>query len=209
MTPDEAPETPDTPATPEADTDWHARYQSLQPEYTRTTQALKDRESAWEDDTAVLSRLQELRPDLFEDEDDDTPADDYDDPVAPIRSELDEFKKWQMQVENERGEERFSRDLKAELGDDTVPGKVVDWIKDRTRALGNEPKALKQAVEEYREFSKELTGQHLESVTKSKRTTSTPPTGKAGTEVPNLDDRAAREQYMRQRVREIEAANQR
>lgn len=198
MPDDLAPDTPDTP-TP-ADTDWQSRYQSLQPEYTRTTQALKDHESVWEDEQALLVRIAEKFPHLLEEE--ETPQyeeDDEDDPVAPLRTEMEQFKAWQQQVENDRGAERFAKDLKAELGDQPVPARVTDWIKDRTASLGNNPAALKKAVEEYREFADELRGP-------TRRTSPTPPQpGKAGE--PKRDPRN-REQRRAAMAAAIEAANQ-
>jgi FtsZ-binding cell division protein ZapB len=197
----EAPDTPDTP-TPAADTtDWRTRYENLQPEYTRATQALKDAESVWEDEQAVLGRLQERYPHLFEaDEDEETPPPPgEDDPVAPIRSELDEVKQWKAQVESERAEARFARDLATELGDDKVPEKATDWIKDRTAALGNNPKALKQAVEEYRAIADDIRGP-------TRRGAPTPPQpGKAGEPKYDPKDRNARRARM---AAGIEAANQ-
>lgn len=206
---DEAPHTEDTPtSTPNADTHeipWQKRYEDLRPEFDRTKQEL----AAWEDEQTALAKLAEKFPHLFEDGEEDTDIpddDDYVDPrVAELEQRLARLEPWQQDVESERAERRFQRDLKNELGDETVPERAVDWIKSRTTVLGNNPDALKKAVGEYREFTRELTGAHLDQVTKSKKTTSAPPTGKAGTQVPNLDDRQAREQYMRQRIREIEA----
>lgn len=140
--------------------DWERDYKALQAEYTRSQQALRDAD-VWDDEQAVLARLAEKHPHLMvEDEDDDTefPDVDEDDPVAPLNSRLDRFEQWQQQVENERGQARFAKDLKTELGDEPLPKKANDWIQNRTAALGNNPKALKQAVEEYREIAGEIRG---------------------------------------------------
>lgn len=196
------------PAGPGADTtDWRTRYESLQPEYTRTTQALKDEQSVWEDEQAALGRLAEKFPHLFETEDEDTdlPEEgDEDDPVAPLNSRLDKFEQWQQQVENERGNARFKNDLQAELGDETLPKKANDWIKDRTAALGNNPKALKQAVEEYREIVGEIRGP-------SRKPTPTPPQpGKAAEQDYNASkDPNARRTARRARIAaQVEAGMQ-
>lgn len=171
--------------------DWERDYKALQAEYTRSQQALKDEQAAWENEQAVLQRMAEKFPHLLT-EDDEEPEEDYeaDDPVAPIRSKLEQFEAWQQQVETERGAERFNRDLKAELGDETVPSKVTDWIKDRTAALGNNPDALKQAVAEYREFAGEIRGPQRRDVP------TPPPAGKSGEQKRDPRDREARRARM-------------
>lgn len=186
--PDEpAPLTADTPTNADT-TNWQQRYESLQPEYTRTTQALKDAESVWEDEQALLQRIAEKHPHLLAEEEEET----EDDPTFeetvddPRFKELEALKQWQAQVESERGEARFQADLKTELGDQPVPKAATDWIKARTHALGNNPTALKKAVEEFTSLSEELGTAHLERVKQSKRAPHVPAGGSTPTGVPDF-----------------------
>jgi hypothetical protein len=172
--------------------DWERDYKALQAEYTRSQQALKEQEGLWEDDEALASRLREARPQWFEDEEEETPEPEYeeDDPVAPTRSKVEQLEQWQAAVEAERAEARFTRDLNAELGEQKVPEKATDWIKARTASLGNNAKALKQAVEEYRAIEEELRGP-------TRKPTPTPPqAGTAGEQKRDPRDREARRARM-------------
>jgi hypothetical protein len=172
--------------------DWERDYKALQAEYTRSQQALKEQEGLWEDDEALSTRLREARPQWFEDEEEETPEPEYeeDDPVAPTRSKVEQLEQWQAQVEAERAEARFTRDLNAELGEQKVPEKATDWIKARTASLGNNAKALKQAVEEYRAIEEELRGP-------TRKPTPTPPQpGTAGEQKRDPRDREARRARM-------------
>jgi hypothetical protein len=55
----------------QAEVDWQKRYTDTQAEYTRQQQALKDAESVWEDEQALLSRIGEKYPHLIADEETD------------------------------------------------------------------------------------------------------------------------------------------
>lgn len=214
---DEAPHIEDTPATssPTSDTPeipWQKRYEDLRPEFDRTKQEL----AAWDDEQTALQKLAEKYPHLFEEGDEDTEevSEDFEDPrdaeIAALKQQIGQVTTWQQDVENERGARRFESDLKATLGDDvTVSARQKDWIKDRTVALGNNKKALEQAVGEYKEILTELQAQHLQQVTSSKKTSHTPAGGSAGTQVPNLDDPQERHAFLRQRAAEVGAANRR
>jgi hypothetical protein len=153
----ETPAAPDTLATPPADTDWQARYQSLQPEYTRATQALKDHESLWEDEQTALARLAEKFPHLFEDESEEEPE-----TPEPDQPQQDPRIDWLAERETRR---QLDEDLAAAVGDREVIGKQAkDWIEARSRAIAlaaNKPwnkTTLKQAVDEYFEFVDDVRG---------------------------------------------------
>lgn len=185
--------------------DWEKDYKALQAEYTRSQQALKDHEGVWEDEQALRDRLVE-RGFIVEDPEEDTPEPDYDedDPVAPIRSEMEQFKTWRAQIDQERGEAQFARDLKDELGENKIPENAHAWIKDRTASLGNNRKALKQAVEEFIGLADEVRGP-------TRRDAPTPPpAGKAGEADPNkIKDPAARRTARRARIAaQVEAGMQ-
>jgi hypothetical protein len=201
--PEEGQATPDS--TPH---DWEKDYKALQAEYTRSQQALKE----WEDEETALRRFAEKFPHRMADEDEEETEDDEDfveDPtvaeLAALKRELAETRAWRQDVENERGERRFNTDLANELGDRQVNDRVKTWIKDRTFALGNNPDALKKAVQEWSDLERELKGEHIEQVTKSKKTQHVPAGGQAGTKVPDLDNQQERHAWLKQRVRELES----
>jgi hypothetical protein len=207
MTPDEAPDTPDTPVTQEhpADTtDWQKRYTDLQPEYTRTTQALKAEQDLWEDPDALAARLREKHPDWFEDDEEpDTDEPEYD--TTPAQAETDPRIEWLASKEAER---QYNADFKEFVGDREVHAKGKDWIEARSRHIAAQaakpwgPDHLKAAVDDYFQFVDELTNEHLQKVTDSKKAPRTPPSGQAGAQVPKLDTHEDRRQFYRQRIAE-------
>jgi hypothetical protein len=204
----------DTPVTPEADTDWQKRYSDLQPEYTRATQALKDHESVWEDEQALLGRIAEKFPHLMADPEDETPAYDDEDDETPTHAEPqpDPRVDWLAAREAQR---QYDADLTRFAGDRDLDDDGKEWIEARSRQLSDKdgkpwgPAHLEKAVNDYYGHIEKAAQAHLERVANSKTTPRTPPTGRAGTKVPDLDDRKEREAFMRQRVAEIEAASQR
>jgi hypothetical protein len=143
--------------------DWEQRYKDTHSNWN----TLNERMSRFEKDpNALIEFIQEKHPDLLaeEDEEEETEDEDFDvspDPtaaeLAELRKQVAEQQQWRQEIENDRGEQRFTRDLQTELGDREVNDRVKSWIKDRTYALGNNPKALKQAVEEWAEIAGELT----------------------------------------------------
>jgi hypothetical protein len=180
--------------------DWERDYKALQAEYTRSQQSLKEHEGLWEDDEALSARLREARPQWFEDDETETPEPDYeeDDPVAPLRSKVEQFETWQA-----AGRIRTRRSaLQPRPADgarrDEGPREGDRLDQGRTAALGNNPKALKQAVEEYRAIEEELRGP-------VRKPTPPPQPGKAGEQKTDPRDRNARRARM---AAAIEAANQ-
>lgn len=149
------------------DVDWQQRYKDTQAAYTKNQQALSEAQKVWEDEQALLARVQEKFPHLLaEEEDDIDTSDDFEDDddeipahLAEKLKKLEALEKWQQEIDAERGTALFKQHLAEELGDREVPAKVHDWIRDRTSALGNSRKALKQAVEEYDEITSALTPQ--------------------------------------------------
>jgi hypothetical protein len=98
----------------QAEVDWQKRYTDTQAEYTRQQQALKDAESVWEDEQALLARIGEKYPHLIADEETDD-EDDFDDDSSPSPDVMTkaEFKEWQDEQaaakEAERGARRSTR----------------------------------------------------------------------------------------------------
>lgn len=210
MLDDEAPDTPDTP-TPEtpADTDWQKRYSDLQPEYTRATQALKDHESIWEDEQALLGRIAEKFPHLMADPEEDTPYDDEDDEPTPSREPAPDPRVDRLlAIEAQR---QYDADLKKFAGDRELDDDGREWVEARSRHLADKtgkpwgPDHLQKAVDDYFGHIEKAAQAHLARVADSKNAPRTPPSGKAGAKVPNLDDRREREAYMRQRAAELDA----
>lgn len=203
---DEAPRNDeDTPNTQDADTDWQKRYSDLQPEYTRATQALKDEQGVWENEEALLARIQEKYPHLVqeetdEDEDDDTfdPSLLDDDPrLAKVDAleekskAYDEFMAAQAQKE---ATELFNKDLAETAGDRTLSRQAKEWIFNETVRLGDGKENLQKAFEAWVEYEDSVGEQYLERVKKSKRAPRVAANGKATTDTPNWADLSEGEQ---------------
>jgi hypothetical protein len=75
---DETPETvqTDDSSATQDEVDWQKRFTDTQAEYTRSQQALKDAQSVWEDEQALISRIGEKFPHLIADDETDD-EDDY------------------------------------------------------------------------------------------------------------------------------------
>lgn len=140
--------------------DWERDYKALQAAYTQSQQSLKE----WEDEQTALTRFAEKYPHLIAEGEEETPEeffepDPAEDPrIAQLQARIAALEPWQQQVETERGEARFQRDLKTELGETSVPKQAADWIRSRTAVLGDNSQALKQAVQEFTALADELRG---------------------------------------------------
>lgn len=173
--------------------DYQKRFTDTQAAYTKSQQELAEERRLWDDDEALAARLREKHPDWFEAEE-ETGYEDTDDEPATPEPKPDPRIDWLTAREAER---QYDADLKEALGDETIPAKAGEWIKDRTAALGNNKKALAQAVEEFREFTGEIRGPQ-------RRDAPTPPqAGKAGEPKYDPRDRNARRARM---AASIEAA---
>jgi hypothetical protein len=189
--------------------DWQKRYTDTQAEYTRNQQALADERKVWEDEQALLARVQEKFPHLLEEGEEETEDEtDFEDTEADpqefaTRKELDEFKAWKQQIDQERGESLYKQHLAEELGDREIPEKAQAWIKDRTISLGAHRNALKQAVEEFDAISAEL-GSKKKSRPKAPHVT---PGGQPGTGVKDFSQmsRSEIDEWMVERARALEA----
>jgi len=195
----------------QSEVDWQQRWKDTHTNWNN----LNERFMRFEKDpNALIEFIQDKHPDLLaedDEEEDTTPADDdfvdpRDQELAELRKQVGQVTTWQQDVESERGERRFANDLAKELGDEQVTDRQRTWIKDRTTMLGNNAKALKEAVDDFRELQKEIASANLERVTQSKKAPHVTSAGKPGTQVPDLDDRKEREAWMRQRMREAEAS---
>lgn len=199
--------TEDSAEDTQAEVDWQKRYTDTQAEYTRNQQALADERKVWEDEQALLARVQEKFPHLLAEEDDTEDEGDFedeqdDDEIARLRAEHKELRQWQQTVEAERRAGYFTRDLNKALDGQEVSQQVQDWIYARTIALGDGPKNLKKAVEEFQAIAGEL-GQSK----KKPRAPHVPKGGNAGTGVKDFSQMSRDEidEWMVERARALEA----
>lgn len=129
-------------------TDWQKRYQDLQPEYTRTSQALKRFES---DPDALIEFIQQHHPDLLaDDEEPDVDVDEDDDPQYMTKAEFAEFQQAQAA---EKATAQYEADLKKFVGDRELSAfgrKAIDYS--ATRGEINTPEDLQKAVDEWFEY---------------------------------------------------------
>lgn len=198
--------TEDSAEDTQAEVDWQKRYTDTQAEYTRNQQALAEERKVWEDEQALLARVQEKFPHLLAEEEEETGdedgfEDEDDSEIAQLRAENKQFKEWQQTVEAERRAGNFTRDLNQALDGQEVSQQVKDWIYARTIALGDGPKNLAKAVEEFQAITGEL-GQK-----KKPRAPHVPKTGSAGDGVKDFSQMSRSEinDYMVERARALEA----
>lgn len=188
----------------QAEVDWQKRFTDTQAEYTRSQQALKDAESVWEDEQALLARIQERHPHLIaEDETEDVDDDDLDSSDEPDVLTKSEFEAWQAEqqatAQAKENERQFEADLNKFVGDRELDDKGDAWIKSRTH---KGPEDLQESVNAWFEYIDSLSGG-----TKRKKKT-TPPLagGQTATGVPEYGDMKRDEinDRMVARARELE-----
>lgn len=195
---DEAPRTEDTPTPTSTDTPdvpWQKRYEDLRPEFDRTTAALKDEQSVWNDEQAVLARIAEKYPHLMADEapddaDDEDELDiDDDDPRFQKLTELEKkaaaHDQWIAEQAQKDATAQFNTDLTSEAGDRTLSRQAKEWIFNETIKLGDGRENLKKALSAWVEFEDGLGEQYMERVKKSKRAPHVPSGGHTPGEAPD------------------------
>jgi hypothetical protein len=185
---DETPETvqTDDSSATQDEVDWQKRFTDTQAEYTRSQQALKDAQSVWEDEQALISRIGEKFPHLIADDETDD-EDDFADDSSPDPDVMTkaEFKAWQdEQAQAQQAKDavqQFNDDLTRFVGDDRELDQYGEaWIKSQTF---KGPEELEAAVNGWFE--------HLDSLgskPRKKRPTTSPAGGKTVTGVPNYGD---------------------
>ena len=190
----------------QAEVDWQKRYTDTQAEYTRNQQALADERRVWEDEQALLARVQEKFPHLLAEEDDTEDEDGFedeqdDDEIARLRAESKQLREWQQAVEAERRAGAFNRDLNDALDGQEVSKEVRDWIYARTIALGDGQKNLKKAVEEFNAIAEGFQPK------KKPRAPHVPKTGSAGGGQKDFSQMSQSEinDWMVERARALEA----
>lgn len=122
MTDEEATLNEDSAATDTSteEVDWQKRYTDTQAEYTRQQQALKEQESVWADEQALLARIGEKFPHLLADDEQEAEEDDGDDesPEFMTKAEFDAWKKDQATEEAQRqSAAQYEADIQKFAGD--------------------------------------------------------------------------------------------
>jgi hypothetical protein len=165
------PQTADTQNRQDTDTpveDWQQRYQSLQPEYTRATQTLKDRE-------ALMAHIEENFPDMLADDEefDEDPPDDSE-PVEPQNDprfeQLTKAQQEQKQLLDalleQQGLKQFNEDLDqwAAEADVTLTPRDRKILEMEMRQSNGDRDATKKAFDEHVEYVRQYEGQMAQTV---------------------------------------------
>lgn len=178
--------TEDSVQDPTSDVDWQKRYTDTQSEFTKKSQALKDAESVWEDEQALLARIQDKFPHLIAEEEEETVEPDDSSEYEPepeymTKAEYDKREEEKQAAQAARdAQAQFEQDYKKFIGD-----RELDQYGDAALRAGSYkgPEELEQAITAYFE--------HMDSLGGSKRkrkTTASPQGGQAATGVPNYED---------------------
>jgi hypothetical protein len=152
---------PETGQATEAPHDWEKDYKALQAEYTRSQQALKDEQAAWDDEQALLARIAEKHPNMIAAEEEPEPEIEYDEDEAPLTRA--EFTKWQAEQKAEREQQESSRQFNADLerfvGERELSPQGQAWINEQARqGKVKGPDDLEKAVQSYFEWEDGLRG---------------------------------------------------
>ena len=210
---------PSTPEAPDAPAPWGDNFD---PDRAwRTITHLRDRERELESSAKAYQRLQEdetaLREFLAEkgyelpDEDEDLDIDvEDDDPVAPLRSEMESIKEYIAEQKAERTVDAFAKHLnelstsaELELSDRDKQIVFRDALDLGGLTKANTEKAFKAHTEWLQELDSRLRQGWQE---KKKAPTPATNTGKSATQVPDLDNDAARHAWLIEQVAKRDAA---
>lgn len=207
-TPEQTANTPESgTGTQEQTTNWQERYDHLRPEFTRATQdrdryrqeaeeykqlvaALQD-----EDPAARLAAAERLGLQLIDE--DDTQSD----PQEQLARELAELKQWRDEFTGAQQQEQYVATIEQSVEQQLeqiggLTDKQKDWIVSRAIALPPTQEGLPDIQAAHAEFS-ELINTEKQSWAKTKpRSAFTSATGKEGTQVPDLNDRQQRVDWM-------------
>jgi hypothetical protein len=199
----------------QAEVDWQKRYADLQPEYTRTTQEVAD-----------LKRQQELYDVLISTNDPDTrrmvaeqlgyvledepDATEDDDPLSAYDRRLAALESQTAEREQQEANDQYAQQVRAavderlnQLGIDKAD---QDWVLAYAiNALPSNAQGLPDLDGAYAEFQQRETARQR-AWAQTKRAPHIATAGQAATEVPNLDDRQARVDWMTRRITEGEGS---
>lgn len=208
MSDEEAPRTEDTPNTPDPDTPdipWQKRYEDLRPEFDRTTQALKEHESVWDDEDMLLKRVEEKFPHLLTGDDEPAPDVEDDDEDEPQFVSRTEFERWQAEQRTKESDRLFATDLKELTAERELPKPGKEWVTSRyQRGEFQNAGDLKKALDEWYAYEDSLRGptEEPEPPKQRPRAPHVPSNGKAQTGVPDWSQMSQTEidKYMAERA---------
>lgn len=200
----------------QAETDWQKRYSDLQPEYTRATQELAEMKRQQElydvlvstDDPATRRQVAERLGYQLEEEPDPEPEDE--DPLARYDERLGRIEQSLTQRQQDEqdatyaAEVRAAVDVKLEaLGLDKGD---QDWVLAYAiNALPVTEEGLPDIEQANRVFAERETERQRKWAKGKRSAPHIAPNGQAATEVPNLDNRQERVDWMMRRMQENEA----
>jgi hypothetical protein len=197
----------------QAETDWQKRYGDLQPEYTRVTQEnaeLRHQQELYDllistDDPDTRRQVAQTLGFTLEEEEPD-PGEQGDDPFSRYDERIGRLEETLTQREqNERDEayaEQVRQAVDARLDTLGLPKDDQDWVLAYAiNALPITGEGLPDIEQAHRVFTERETARQREWA-RGKRAPHIAPHGQAATEVPNLDKRQERVDWMVRRMQE-------
>lgn len=185
---------PDTEAA--AETNYEQRFKDTQAAFTKSQQALKDMESVWEDEDALVARIAEKFPHLVTEPEADTDDNsDFVPGMAPPEEpdpRLEALDKRAAALEAAEAERQYQADLNKLLGDREVDQTGRKFIRAACALGGDNYKALESAVSEFLE----LVGESSGSASKKNKAPAVIPNGQAVLgDVPDYDSMSQSERW--------------
>jgi hypothetical protein len=155
---------PETGQATEAPHDWEKDYKALQAEYTRSQQALKDEQAAWDDEQALIARIAEKHPHMIQADEEEETEPEYevedDDPRFQKLGELEQRTQaqdaWIADQQAAQAQAAFEREVVEEAGERSLGKPAKDWILQETLRLGNGRANLAKATKAWLEYEDSL-----------------------------------------------------
>jgi hypothetical protein len=191
-------------ATPDTN-DVGALMRALEREREERRQAKEELRRIREDETARTELLKEWGYEVAEDEVPDEELFDDEDPVAPVRSEVEDLKQWRAEVQREKIVEAFDKqvDKLAEGSEWELEHDDRQWIWDHASRTKNGlsvesiQEAHKALIARYERIAESAVERAKKPRPKAPHVT---PGGEPATEVRNLDDHSERVKHMLERM---------
>jgi len=208
-----------TPGTAEqaapAEVDWQDRYQNLQPEYTRATQRVAELEHQQElydllvstDDSDTRRQIAEQLGYVLDDADAQELIE-PDDPFAAVNERLTRIEQGLTAREQAENQAEHAAEVRAAVDQQLDQLKIdkddQDWVLAYAiNALPPTPEGLPDVAQAHQVFQAREDARQRKWA-QTKRAPHVAPNGQAATEVPNLDNRQERWEYMARRLNENE-----
>lgn len=215
----DAPAPADT-APEEPSVNWQDRYESLRPEYTRTTQRLSELETQFNairnDPEAQAQFLRELGYDLPDQDEDLTGLD----PAAQQQHELErrlaaiEQQHQQTQAQAEQAQQlaaaeaHFNQsftELATENGGQPLDPETQDLVVAKALTMPPDENGMPPVKEAYKVIEGFITGRQQKYAATKRTPHPFTPNGAEGTQQPDLDDPQQRQAWMAQRYADLSA----